>query len=137
MCLWIQILPGGCRREGADEPGGDISKQLHGLSGPHQCHPEPAGPTFTAVPVTGKTTITTVNKTAHFAQMFHNKSPPVKGGIVPFLECSSRYCFHKWKFDKESQSTREESVTLLGCCINGVSGMGMIMNCIYQDGRFA
>lgn len=91
ICLWIQILPGGRRREGAYESGGDISKQLHGLSGPHQCHPEPAGPTVTAVPATGKTTITTVNKTGHFAAKFHIKSPPVKGGIVPFLECSLGY----------------------------------------------
>lgn len=52
--VWIQVLPGGCWREGVAEPGGGVSQQLHGLSGPNQCHPEPAGPPLAAVTTTGR-----------------------------------------------------------------------------------
>lgn len=33
--FWIQIFPSGCGWESAAESGGNFSKQLHGLSGPH------------------------------------------------------------------------------------------------------
>lgn len=54
--MWLQVFPGGRRREGAGEPGRDVSKQLHGLFGPHQRDPESAGPTLTAVAATGTMT---------------------------------------------------------------------------------
>lgn len=54
ICLFFQqLLPGGFRRIGPKAAGRDVPKQLHGLSGSNQRHPESAGPPLAAVTVRG------------------------------------------------------------------------------------
>lgn len=49
----MQLLHGEPRGEGAGPAEGTVPQQLHGLPGPDQRHPEPAGPERPAVAAPG------------------------------------------------------------------------------------